>query len=250
MGNYIGRDVPYGQFDTQVLTPNSVLTTFNLTYKVSTAASILVVLAGAIQQPNIQYSLSNGGTQIVFTSAPTTGSSLFILYLGRELGTASGNGSAVSDGDKGDITVSGSGTTWTVDSQAITYAKLQTISASRLLGRAASTPGAAQEIVLGPSLFFNGTTLNSIPLFNDGTAASPSVYFSTDVNTGIFRPTEDNIAISTGGTERLRVKNGGQIRFTPLTADPTLNVQAGDVYYNSTTNKLRVYNGTAWVDLH
>jgi hypothetical protein len=51
-------------------------------------------------------------------------------------------------------------------------------------------------------------------------------------------------------TERMRVKQGGQIRFVPLAADPTLDVETGDVYYNSGTNKLRVYNGTAWVDLH
>jgi hypothetical protein len=50
-------------------------------------------------------------------------------------------------------------------------------------------------------------------------------------------------------TERLRIKGTGQIRFVPLSADPT-GAQSGDVYYNSTTNKLKVYNGTAWVDLH
>jgi hypothetical protein len=46
-------------------------------------------------------------------------------------------------------------------------------------------------------------------------------------------------------TERVRVKTGGQMRFVPLAADPS-GAEAGDVYYNSTTNKLKVYNGTAW----
>ena len=50
-----------------------------------------------------------------------------------------------------------------------------------------------------------------------------------------------------GGTN-LHVKNNGQVRFVPLSADPA-GAETGDVYYNSTTNKLRVYNG-AWVDLH
>ncbi len=33
-----------------------------------------------------------------------------------------------------------------------------------------------------------------------------------------------------------------------LTADPTASLFTGRLYYNSTSNKLRVYNGSAWVD--
>lgn len=51
-------------------------------------------------------------------------------------------------------------------------------------------------------------------------------------------------------TERMRVKTTGSVRFVPLSADPSTGNEAGDVYYNSSTNKLRVYNGTSWVDLH
>ncbi len=61
----------------------------------------------------------------------------------------------------------------------------------------------------------------------------------------------DILTISTsGGAERLRVKSTGSVRFVPLSADPSTGNEAGDVYYNSSTNKLRVYNGTSWVDLH
>jgi hypothetical protein len=48
-----------------------------------------------------------------------------------------------------------------------------------------------------------------------------------------------------GITERVRVKSTGQMRFVPLASDPS-GAEAGDVYYNSTTNKLKVYNGTTW----
>lgn len=56
-------------------------------------------------------------------------------------------GGGVADGDKGDITVSGTGTVWTVDPQAITYAKVQNVSATdKLLGRATAGAGGIEEI--------------------------------------------------------------------------------------------------------
>lgn len=69
----------------------------------------------------------------------------------------------VTDGDKGDITVSSGGTVWTVDNDAITYAKMQNVSAaSRLLGRgSAGGAGDVQQISLGTGLSMSGTTLNS-----------------------------------------------------------------------------------------
>ena len=71
------------------------------------------------------------------------------------------NAAAAADGDKGDITVSGSGATWTIDANAVTYAKLQdTSAASVLIGRGAGSAGDPQEITLGTNLSMSGTTLN------------------------------------------------------------------------------------------
>lgn len=54
----------------------------------------------------------------------------------------------VADGDKGDITVSNSGSTWTIDNSAVTYAKIQNISTTdRVLGRSTAGAGSIEEII-------------------------------------------------------------------------------------------------------
>jgi hypothetical protein len=53
--------------------------------------------------------------------------------------------SGIGNGDKGDITVSGG--TWTIDNAAVTYAKIQNVSATdRVLGRSSAGAGDIQEI--------------------------------------------------------------------------------------------------------
>lgn len=99
--------------------------------------------------------------------------------IGRWINAAPTGGSGVSDGDKGDITVSGGGATWTVDNDAITYAKIQNISAaSKLLGRGDSGSGDTQEITLGANLTMTGTTLSasggSAAVWTSATANLPS----------------------------------------------------------------------------
>ena len=62
-------------------------------------------------------------------------------------GATGPQGPAVSDGDKGDITVSNNGGTYTIDDDAVTYAKIQNVSATdRVLGRDSSGAGVVEEI--------------------------------------------------------------------------------------------------------
>ena len=57
------------------------------------------------------------------------------------------SGGGIDDGDKGDITVSNSGATFTIDNGVVTYAKIQNVSATnRILGRDSSGAGVIEEI--------------------------------------------------------------------------------------------------------
>jgi microcystin-dependent protein len=69
----------------------------------------------------------------------------------------------VSDGDKGDITVSASGATWTIDNDVVTFAKMQNISTDKLLGRSTALSGDVEEIActsLGRSIISRTSTLD------------------------------------------------------------------------------------------
>lgn len=58
-------------------------------------------------------------------------------------------GGGLGDGDKGDVTVSGSGATWTIDNDAVTNAKLRDSAARSVIGRSASSVGDPADIAPG-----------------------------------------------------------------------------------------------------
>jgi len=76
----------------------------------------------------------------------------------------------------------------------------------------------------GPVLTGTGTVSAA-----DGTAALPGIAFASDLNTGIYRPGADQVAISTNSLQRLAVDASGNI-----------NIDSGGVYYDAVNNRLAV----------
>ena len=88
---YIGRTPAYGAFEKQSITADGSTTTFALDFTVGSSSSIMVSIAGVMQEPETAYSISGGGSNIVFSTAPTSGDTVFIVFLGlsRDVGDLS-----------------------------------------------------------------------------------------------------------------------------------------------------------------
>lgn len=131
-------------------------------------------------------------SDLVITGSPITSSGTFTATLGtvnanvgtfnnvtvnaKGLVTAASNASYISANQtitlSGDV--AGSGTTAitaTIQPTAVTYTKIQNVTASTLLGRYTASPGSVQEITLGA-----GLTLNSSTGVLSGTGVSNNIY--------------------------------------------------------------------------
>jgi hypothetical protein len=141
-----------------------------------------------------------------------------------------------------------------------------------------STNGVERFVQTNSSLSINNTTPLGYPFELFGTSVNTRLYiagttnpvvaqFANNGGTWYFGMDDNNgtnytgtayarfIASSldypfifiTNSTERLKIHGTGGLKFKPQSA-PT--AEEGTVYYDSATKKLKVYNGTSWIDLH
>lgn len=109
---------------------------------------------------------------------------------------------SVADGDKGDITVSGSGATWSIDAGVVTYAKMQNVSATnRLLGRSTAGAGVVEEITVGGDLSQSGSS------FTIGANAVSNAKFRQSAGLSLI----GRSANSTGDVADITAANDGEV---------------------------------------
>jgi len=83
-------------------------------------------------------------------------------------------------------------------------------------------------------------TVNTIASFGDGAVTTPSIAHKGDLNTGLWFPAADTVAVSTGGTERLRFDSAGDIDMAA-----TSSLQKNSINAYALKNITYLTSGTA-----
>lgn len=140
-----------------------------------------------------------------------------LSFSGTTLNAAGGGG--VSDGDKGDITVSSSGTVWTVDNTAITFAKMQDVSTGVLIGRSTASSGSMETLSVGTGLSLSGGTLSSSITQYTDEMAQDTIATLIQNGTGISWTYNDGAntltpAVSLGSFSTTNLSEGSNLYFT------------------------------------
>ena len=83
--------------------------------------------------------------------------------------------------------------------------------------------GTTANFTSGNFTSISGTTHTiTSGVFASGTAANPSISFISDPNTGIYSPGPDQLAITTSGTDRIKIDSVGLVTISGSLKDPAI----------------------------
>ena len=180
---YIGRDPQYGAFEKQALTADSSTTTFTLDYTVGSASSILVSVAGVHQEPETAYNLSSNGTAITFTAAPTSGDTVFVIFLGAALEIATvGSGVITARTELAERAATGD-FFLVYDTSATALKKIQTSN----IVKASVTRNATGDGSTTAFTVTSGATVDNVLVFENGVCQKPTTDYQISGTTLTFQ---------------------------------------------------------------
>lgn len=201
-----------------------------------------VTLTGNVFSAQTQMSITadSSGIKLVNDSA-TPGNS---YYYGTNGSGTKGFYAFVglTDSNKGDITVASSGSSWTINNSAVTYAKIQNVSATqRLLGRSTAGAGVIEELSLSAAFSLSSGTLSL-----DGDLEAIAAIATTGFlkRTGTNTWTTDSSTYLTAEVDTLNsvttrgATTGNGITVGSLVSSGSLTVGASAATFNSKTQAL------------
>jgi hypothetical protein len=136
-------------------------------------------VAGVVQEPEVAYNLTSGGTQIVFSGAPTSGDTVFVIYLGIATDVGIINSGALTSltelADSDDLF-------FVYDTSATTLKKIQTSNIVKAsVTRTATGDGSTTGFVVT-----SGTSVDNVLVFLNGVAQKPTTDYTVSSTTLTF----------------------------------------------------------------
>ena len=194
---YIARSPAYGSFEKQALTADSSTTTFTLNFTVGSTASLMVSVAGVLQEPETAYNISDGGTKIVFTAAPESGDTVFIVFLGiaYDVGTLIGTGAIT--GQTAETSVADDDLILIFDTSASALRKMTKANFSPAVSLSYTTRNYTGDGSDTTFTVTNGATVDSVIVTENGVVQKPTTDYTISGTTLTFQggAPDDGVAI-------------------------------------------------------
>ena len=185
--SYIGREPAYGSFEKQSLTADGSTTTFTLNFTVGSSASIMVSVAGVYQEPEVAYNLSDGGTKIVFTAAPSSGDTVFVIFLGiaYDVGTLLGTGAIT--GQTAETSVADDDLVLIYDTSADALRKMTKANFAPAVSLSYTTRNYTGDGSDTTFTVTNGATVDSVIVTENGVVQKPTTDYTISGTTLTFQ---------------------------------------------------------------
>ena len=210
----VGTGTVVSTADTGTVTSTMILDGTILNADINASAAIvdtkLATIATAGKVSNSATTATNANTASAIVARDASGN----FSAGTITAALTGNASTVTTNANltGDVTSVGNATS--IASGVIVNAD---VNASAAIAGTKISPDFGSQTIASTGVFSHAL----------GAAATPSITFTGDLNTGTWSPSADALAASTAGTERLRITSAGLVGIGSSSPNATLTVIGG-----------------------